>query len=318
MLTIYRRGRVFWMRGSIAGKRLHRSTRTTERDIAEQIRIATESREWKRSLFGAEAVLTFAQAASLYLDAGKSTRFLAPIVAHFKDAPVKDIKSGTIRQLASTLYPNAGPATRNRQVISPAQAVINHAAEAGLCQPIRIKRFKVQKTERAFADITWLTRFCATASPKIAALAYFMFLTGARISSALKLTWADVELNSGAAVLRKPKGSDDVTVHLPPMLVAMLANLEGSKEGCQKVFGYRSRHSVMRAWNAAIQSAGITRITPHGCRHGFATGLLRQGIDPVTVAHLGAWKSPRHVYETYGHALKDRSLTERLLRKGER
>jgi integrase len=316
MLTIYRRGRVFWMRGSIAGQRLHRSTRTTERDIAEQIRIATESREWKRSLFGAEAVLTFAQAAALYLDADKPGRFLAPIVAHFKDLPVRDIKPGAIKQAASTLYPKAGPATRNRQVISPAQAVINHAAEAGLCQPIRVKRFQVQKTEKNFASVEWVEIFSSSARPPIAALAWFMFLTGCRISSALKLTWADVELTSGAAIIRKPKGQSDVRVHLPPMLVAMLANLEGSKDGCKPVFGYKSRHSVMRAWNAAIRTACISRITPHGCRHGFATGLLREGVDPITVAHLGHWKSPRHVYETYGHALKDRSLTERLLRKG--
>jgi integrase len=202
-----------------------------------------------------------------------------------------------------------------RQVISPSQAVINHAAEAGLCQPIRVKRFRVQKTEKSFASLAWVEAFTSAARPCLAALTWFMFLTGARISTALRMTWSDVDLTDGYSILRKPKGQDDVRVHLPPMLVAMLANLEGDKEPWQKVFGYKSRHSVMRAWDTAVRSAGITRITPHGCRHGFATGLLREGVDPITVAHLGHWKSPRHVYETYGHALKDRSLTERLLRR---
>jgi hypothetical protein len=205
MLTIYRRGRVFWLRGSIAGQRLHRSTRTTDRDIAEQIRIATESREWKRSLFGAEAVLTFAQAAALYLDAEKSTRFLAPIVAHFKDMPIRQIKPGMITQAAHTLYPKAGPATRNRQVISPAQAVINHAAEAGLCQPIRVKRFPIQKTDRAFASLEWVEVFSQHATSTIAALSWFMFLTGTRISSATKLTCGLVQFHRDHPKAKMPR-----------------------------------------------------------------------------------------------------------------
>ena len=27
------------------------------------------------------------------------------------------------------------------------------------------------------------------------------------------------------------------------------------------------------------------------------------------------WKTPRHVFETYGHAMEDRTLTEALLKK---
>jgi len=56
-------------------------------------------------------------------------------------------------------------------------------------------------------------------------------------------------------------------------------------------------------------------LTPHCCRHGFATGLLRAGVDPVTVAKLGGWKSPAHVFATYGHASDDRTLTNRLTQK---
>jgi integrase len=50
----------------------------------------------------------------------------------------------------------------------------------------------------------------------------------------------------------------------------------------------------------------------HCCRHGFATTLLHKGLDPVTVAKLGGWRTPRHVLETYGHAQEDRTLTNLL------
>ena len=36
---------------------------------------------------------------------------------------------------------------------------------------------------------------------------------------------------------------------------------------------------------------------------------MRAGFDPVTVAKRGGWKTPRHVFETYGHAIEDITIT---------
>jgi hypothetical protein len=35
-------------------------------------------------------------------------------------------------------------------------------------------------------------------------------------------------------------------------------------------------------------------------------------VDVVTIAKLGGWKSPAHVFQTYGHASDDKTLTDRL------
>jgi integrase len=53
-------------------------------------------------------------------------------------------------------------------------------------------------------------------------------------------------------------------------------------------------------------------LSPHSCRHGFATGLLQAGVDPVTVAKLGGWKGVAQLWATYGHAREDRTLTDLL------
>lgn len=316
MLTIYKRGDVWWIRGTAAGRRHHRSTGTGDRSRAEEARALLEAAEWKRRHHGPESVLTFGKAALLYLDAGKSPRFLPPLIRHFDKVLVRDINAGTIRQAAIELYPRAAPATRNRQAIAPAQAVINHAASLGHCHALRVDRFKVQKVIRPYADLAWIEAFAVAAPPRLGAMALFMFLTGARISSATKLVWRDVTLARAEAIFRRPKGQDDARAHLPAILVTSLANLDGQKDEWRKVFGFASRHAVYRAWGAACRKAGIEIIPPHRAgRHGFATGLLRQNVDPVTVARLGHWASPRHVYETYGHPLEDRTLTDRLLRK---
>jgi len=70
---------------------------------------------------------------------------------------------------------------------------------------------------------------------------------------------------------------------------------------------------IVRAWKGAITRAKIKRLTPHSCRHGFATGLLRRGVDVTTVSWLGGWKTPAQVLKTYGHALKDITLTDLLI-----
>jgi integrase len=98
---------------------------------------------------------------------------------------------------------------------------------------------------------------------------------------------------------------------LPVPLVAALANLPVIPG--RPLFIYRRPDDLMEAWDRAIERAGIQRLTPHCCRHGFATALLRAGVDVITVAWLGGWESPEHVLKTYGHALKKRDLTDVLV-----
>ncbi len=311
-LKLYDRGGIWWYRGTVAGRRIHESTRTTDRKTAERIANKAEAREFKRDLDGPSSVLTFGTAAALYLDADKSDRFIKPVLDYWKNALVKDITPGAIRLAAIKVYPKAGPSTRNRQFITPTVAIINHASTLGLCSPlVKVDRFPVGKKRRDEADWEWVEAFASEAPYHLGVLAKFGFLTGARISSMTDLEWSSVDLGKREAVLWKTKNGDDHTVHLPPVLIVDLANLSTDRSG--KVFGYATRHSVKSAWAAAIRRSGIRKLTPHSLRHGFATGLLRAGVDPVTVAWLGGWESAQLVVDTYGHAMKDRTVTNRLV-----
>jgi len=310
-LKLYDRNGIWWYRGTVAGRRIHESTRTADKKTAERIANRAEAREFKRDLDGPASILTFGAAAALYLDADKSDRFVSIVLDHWKNTLVKDMTPGAIRLAAIKVYPKAGPATRNRQFVTPTVAIINHAASLGLCFPLlKVDRFPVPKRKRDEADWPWVCAFARAAPTNLGALAIFGYLTGSRISNMTDLDWSAVDLGASEAVLWKTKNGDDHVVHLPPNLVVALANLPTDRSG--RVFGYSSRHSIKSAWFAAIKRAGIRRLTPHALRHGFATGLLRAGIDPVTVAWLGGWESAQLVVDTYGHAMKDRTVTNRL------
>lgn len=309
-ITVFRRGRIYHYRGTAAGQRLRGSCGTADKALAQQIASDIEARAWKGDLDGPAAHLTFAQAALAYRDAEKPTRFLDKIEDYWRDTPVRLITAEAIRQSARKLYPTAKAATRNRQVIKPTVAIINFAAEMGWAARIRAKRFKEETVPKRPATAEWAAAFAAAASPHMGALCLFMLGTGARISEALALTWADVDLYARRAVIRQSKVEDTRVAHLSPPVVAALANIPSNREPGEKVFGLAARDSVRQTWDKVCARAGIERLTPHCCRHGFATLMLRRGHDVKTVARLGGWKDATTVLRTYAHALEDMTLTD--------
>lgn len=315
-LKLFLRGDVWHYRGTVAGRRLRGSTGISRqnKETAQHVIADLEARAWKGSL-NPGSVLTFAQAAILYRAAGKPTRFLSRVEDHWKDTPVKDISGGRIRAMCRELYPTGKPATWNRCVIVPTQAIINHAAEQELCQKVFVKRWPVPKTTRRATPWPWVEEFMSAADNRLGALACFMFLTGARISEALSLTWTDLDLSQSHALIRSTKTNTERLAHLPPSLTVAIANIPGERLPAAKVFGM-DRHSAWRQWKRAVARAGIEYMSPHSCRHGFATSLLQAGIDPVTVAKLGGWKGTAQLWATYGHAREDRTITDVLTQPG--
>lgn len=247
----------------------------------------------------------------MYRAAGKSDRFLKPIEDHFGATLVKDITEGAIHTMAKELYPNCSGASLNRMAIVPAQAVINHAAKSKMCSRIEVERYKVDAKVKDPATLEWVEAFMAEAGPHVGAIALFMYLTGARIGEAIALDWPDLNLQAATALIKESKVSKERVSNLPAPLVVALANLQ--RIPGRRVFGYNKPHDLESAWEGAIRRAQIQRLTPHSCRHGFATGLLRRGVDVVTVAWLGGWKDAATVLKTYGHANKDPKLNNLLL-----
>jgi len=309
-LKLYRRGQIWHYRGKVAGRYIRGSCETADKDIAARTTAKIESDQWKCHFDGPQSVLTFSQAALMYRGAGKPVRFLDRIEDYWKDTLVKDIKPGSIRQMAMTMYPKATNATRNRQAIVPCQAVINYAAESELCPFIRVKRFKVEKKIKPPFTLEWVNAFCEHANPYLAALTLFMFSTGARISEALAVRWEHVNLQERTILIPKSKISEQRIVHLPPRVLAAIANL--IKVPNRSVFWYRTRSSMRNQWLRTINRAGIKIMMAHSGRHGFATTALRNRIDPKTAAQLGGWKNIRLFMETYAHAIDDITLNEAI------
>jgi len=315
-LTLFKRktrdGRsIYWYKGTVAGCRRRGSTRTSDKETAARIASKIETKLWSGELDGPQEGLTFPQAVALYLEAEKPSKYLTKIIAYWGDKKVKDMKAGAIRQSAIEIYPDAGAATRNRQVITPTQAVINHCAELERCSPVRVRRFQFETKIKLHVTLDWIDTFGSHARPMIKAFVTLMFATGCRFSEARRLEWSDIDFQNKTILIRKTKAKKERMPHMPARLLVALANLPRD----EKPFPW-SESSIRRFWDEDIKATAeavptFVRMTCHSCRHGFVTGLLRQGYDVKTVADA-AGMTVQVLLATYAHALQKPQLSDTL------
>lgn len=313
---LHKRGKIFHYEFSLDGTRYRGSTGQTNEKEAKKVaeRIKAQNRLARND---PDEHLSFAQCVAIYIKDGGEQRFLAPLVRHFAKVKVKDINGLTVRDAAKTLYPNAEPSTWNRQVLTPVKAVINKAADNGLCAPLTVKRFPEPVRQRPAADKEWIDKFVEAAlkldMPETAAIVRFMFETGCRVSEACRLEWKDVDLERRTAFIERTK-TDPRTVFYSRFTddLLRLIPMRG------RVFNAANRSTVAKRIRRVVQGKQMDNLTSHELgRHGFYTEMIvRNKIDPKTAARLGGSKSVRLVMETYVSPDDDRRVIDEVF--GER
>ena len=126
------------------------------------------------------------------------------------------------------------------------------------------------------------------------------------------MKWADLELFKKTATISQTKTESRRIAHLQPPVIAALANIPSNRNPDGLVFQYASGESVGQVWNSVVRRAGIEKLSPHSCRHGFATSMLQAGKDPETVRVRGGWKDVSTVMKYYAHAMDDPTVTDVL------
>ncbi len=305
-LTIKKRAGWCYAVGTIAGKRIRESLGTRDDGRAAELCAIYEARLWKRHSYGEEAVRTFEEAAVSYLQQGGEGRFLPPILKHFRGRAIGSIKPAEVRAMATAIYPSAGPATRNRQGVIPARAIINHAHDLGWCGAIKVRQFEVPKSRKHKpVNRAWLDAFMCQADsdrlPHVSAIVLFMHQTAARISEAVNLLGEHVDLHARIAVLAKTKTDEWSTRRLSVEMVARIAALE-LHDGV-RVFSYTDPKAVNRRIAAVCRRASIPYRSTHSAgRHSFGTNVMAAGAKIKDAMEAGGWKSAKLFMETYVHS----------------
>jgi integrase len=292
--------------GTVAGNRIRESLGVRDPDQAEEQKAKLETRLWQRHNYGEEAVRTFEEAALSYMKQGGERRYIPKVLKHLKGRKLGSIKPAELRQMAIEIYPNASPATRNRQAIIPARAVINHGHDLGWCGPIKVKQFDVPRSrknrpvDRAWLD-TFLAESDASGLPHLSACVLFMHQNAARVSEAINVLGEHTDLQERVILLAKTKTDEWSPRYITAELAVRIMAL--APEPGKRIFGYTDRQAVNRRMKAVCERAGIPYRSSHAAgRHSFGTNTMAAGARIKDAMDAGGWKSARLFMETYVHS----------------
>lgn len=315
-LTTYKRGRFWWLTGTIPTRegeqRVHESTGQTDERQADKVRLNRESRAQQEIDLDPKDRFTFAQAVDLYLDAGKDDRFIKPLLEHFKETRISDMNGSDVRAAAKAIYPDAVYTTWNRQAVIPTRAVINFAADEGKCREVLIKGFSKKDRDvkistaapKRAVDRSYIDSFReASDDPRLSALMLFVFQTGARIGDAIKLKddSPDIDLVNRKVIFRDMKNGEDGEADLTIEMVYEIQQLREWKR--ERLAAWEVRIPWKQNRRAGPRNSGRGAKKPNGRLFGF---LLRASVykdikricEKAGIPYLGTHQPGRHSFAT--------------------
>lgn len=293
--------RRFWyVRGTIDRQRFEVSTGETDRRRAE-----TWAAEYVAAL-GRDAVpddgpIAFDRAAELFMAWRRprpaEERLIRRVAAWFAGRPLAQIRHAHIVEAANAILPAATGATRNRKVVVPIAAVMHYAAEQGWVEYRRFRKFpEPRRSPRQPASDDAMAALMSAVDGHRRAILAVLYETGLRITDALNIEWAAVNLPAGRLLAKVGKTDERIAIPLSAPLVAMLAGLP---KGGRYVFPWRTRRGVY-AWLKPLREQLGVAYTPHQSRHALATAALEAGMPDRAAADLGAWRDARSLHR-YQH-----------------
>ena len=299
-IKLIRRGEVWYLRGTVAGASVYESTGLRDRRKAEALRIRREAEILERHALGRTATATFGEAALTYMRAGGEARYLGPILEHF--GPKKrlvDVDNEAVNEAAAALYPTAAPATVNRQLITPIAAVMKMAAEDGLVERRSFRRRPTPK-----GRLRWLTPeeaetlLEAAADHRTMTLIAMLLGTGCRIGELLQMQISDLYLDTCEAWVWRSKTERRMVrypIRVREALVKLIAGRDAgavflTPKGLPYKLHTGSGGQAAATFNKARDAAGLDDlVTPHTCRHTWATWFHAVTKDFGALIDLGGW-----------------------------
>ena len=126
--------------------------------------------------------------------------------------------------------------------------------------------------------------------PRLYALTLLAIKTGARRGELLALTWRDIDLDTGIAMLGRTKNGDRRTLVLLPDVIEALKPFKSS-DPTRFVFGsvrskYQVPTSIDSAWRDAVARAKIKNFKFHDLRHCCASYMAQAGIPLHVIAEV--------------------------------
>lgn len=302
------------------GKRIRRSTGTTDRKAAQEYHDRLKAEMWRVHQLGDRPKRSFEEACILFLNASEGQSDYDTKVRHvkywrsiFSGRPICSLTTDDIRDGLPThqSYSNRAPrkitaATRNRY-LSSIRRILNLAAEANWIQSAP----KVSLAKEADVRVRWLRHSEADTLIRSLRLSWmrdvcrFALATGCRANEIFSLTWDALDERRALAWVTNDLAKSGKSRSVPLNEDALAVLTARRRLHDRLVFtrmkdGIQIKQIDYRDYRQALKIAKIKDFTFHDLRHTWASWHVQSGTPLFVLKELGGWETIEMV-KKYAH-----------------
>jgi integrase len=299
-VSIYRRGRIWWVKLTANGRRIRESSGTADKKAAQEYHEKRKGEIWRQGKLGEAPPVTWGEAVAKWLEEkprSEPERYMIRAL----NIPPRSTLPLSVGALETNL--TATSAGSWNRYLSLVIAIHNCA---GISVSLKKRPNPPGRTRWLTAE-EWsrLQTALESASPLLRQCAEFTVATGLRENNVLNLEWSQIDPQRRVAWWY----ADQVKGRVPhglPLNDAAWAILE-ARRGLHKRFVFANPDTGLpyykasnRAWYAALKKARLKGVRWHDLRHTWASWAVMSGVPLAEVQRLGGWKTAQMV-QRYSH-----------------
>lgn len=308
-MSLYRRGRIWWIELTTHAGRIRESSRTADKKAAQEYHEKRKGEIWRQGKLGEAPPVTWGEAVAKWL--AQRPRGM-PDKYRIRSMSISPSAVLPLPSNASDSLPSESPGSFNRALALV--VAIHHAV--GVVPPFVPRRMTPAGRTRWLTKEEWLKLRAALneESPLLRQAAEFTLSTGLRENNVLNLEWGQIDLQRRVAWLHgdQMKGGKPHGLPLNDDAMAVLRERRGAHKRfvfCNPDTGKPYYKASNRAWYAALRKAKLYIKVPgskrlevcwHTLRHTWASWHRMSGTSLEDIQDLGAWKDPKMV-QRYAH-----------------
>jgi integrase len=311
MLFERKDSKYYWYRFTINGKRIQRSTGTSDKKKAQEIADKAKAQAWGQIKHGEKHRYLWQDAVIRWINENGNKKsieddkyMLVWLRPYLDDKYLDEISKDVIEKIIQEKLKTTSGSRVNR-VTSLLGAILNKATNEWdwIDTVPHIRKFKEPKKR-----IRWLTqdevrRLMVELPAHLIAMARFSLLTGLRESNVTRLEWRQIDMQRRVAWIHpdQAKTGNAIGIPLNNQAIQVLRSQMGKHQ--VRVFTYKSKpveKAGTKAWRDALERAGIENFRWHDLRHTWASWHVQNGTPLHILKELGGWSSYDMV-QRYAH-----------------
>lgn len=305
MLKLKKRDKYWHITGTFDSVKVRESTRTTNKKDAESYLekrlLQLQTKDRVDITFNAAAVAYLNDKHSIHKNDADRIDYLN---SFFSNVPLSRLTGSLFSEFCIEQLPNRKAETLNRYR-SNLTAILNHAKSNTPHQHVnKIPSRKILTTKPRYLSFDEQELLINAYNPLLRPLIHTLCFQGCRVGEALRLQWADIDMDKRRINIWHTKNGDFRSVPMHIRVFEVLRNINRERQGHVFVtqmgepYVYIDKPNgspIKTAHRTALEKASIRNFKVHNWRSHWASNMALKGANTYELMALGGWRSSSSV-----------------------